>query len=130
MTIVAYSHPFVVGVDTHARNHVFATIAAASGQLLETRNFPTTASGINRAIAWVARRTDADLTTLWGWSREQLPMALCSQARSRGPATRSPKPRAWISFPAVGWESLIGWTHTGLRRQCSLWRSISCAARG
>lgn len=65
MTIVAYSHPFVVGVDTHARKHVFAIIAAASGQLLETRNFPTTAAGINRAIAWVARRTDADLAALW-----------------------------------------------------------------
>ena len=26
MTIVAHSHPFVVGVDTHARNHVYAII--------------------------------------------------------------------------------------------------------
>jgi hypothetical protein len=31
MTIVAYSHPLVVGVDTHARKHVFAIIAAANG---------------------------------------------------------------------------------------------------
>jgi transposase len=44
MTIVAYSHPFVVGVDTHARKHVYAIIAAAGG-------FPTTGAGINRAIA-------------------------------------------------------------------------------
>lgn len=65
MTIVAYSHPFVVGVDTHARNHVYSIIATASGERLETRDFPTTGTGINRAIAWVARRTDADLATLW-----------------------------------------------------------------
>ena len=31
----------------------------------QTRDFPTTSAGINRAIAWVARRTGADLATLW-----------------------------------------------------------------
>jgi len=65
MTIVAHSHPFVVGVDTHARNHVYAIIAAGTSELLETRDFPTTSAGISRAIAWVARRTEADLATLW-----------------------------------------------------------------
>ncbi|WP_120521702.1 IS110 family transposase [Arthrobacter celericrescens] len=65
MSIVAHSHPFVVGVDTHARNHVYAIIAAGTGELLQTRDFPTTSAGINRAIAWVARRTGADLGTLW-----------------------------------------------------------------
>jgi hypothetical protein len=65
ISIVAHSHPFVVGVDTHARNHVYAIIAANTGALLETRKFPTTAAGINRAMAWVARRTEADADTLW-----------------------------------------------------------------
>ncbi|MCZ9883544.1 IS110 family RNA-guided transposase [Arthrobacter sp. B2a2-09] len=65
MSIVAHSHPFVVSVDTHARNHVYAIIAAGTGELLQTRDFPTTGAGINRAIAWVARRTGADLGTLW-----------------------------------------------------------------
>jgi hypothetical protein len=65
MTIVAYSHPFVVGVDTHARKHVFAVIAAASGERIDNRDFPATGAGINRAIGWVARRTEADLATLW-----------------------------------------------------------------
>lgn len=65
MSIVAHSHPFVVGVDTHARNHVYAILAANTGALLETRAFPTTAAGINRAITWVARRTEADADTLW-----------------------------------------------------------------
>jgi transposase len=64
VTIVAHVHPFVVGVDTHARNHVFA-ILAASGQTIDTQQFPTTATGTTRAIAWAARRTGGDLDTLW-----------------------------------------------------------------
>jgi transposase len=65
MTIVAYSHPFVVGVDTHARKHVFAIIAVPNGERIDNRDFPATGAGISRAIAWVARRTEADLATLW-----------------------------------------------------------------
>ncbi|MEE9098321.1 IS110 family transposase [Pseudarthrobacter phenanthrenivorans] len=65
MTIVAHSHPFVVGVDTHARKHVFAIIAVPSGERIDSRDFPATGAGISRAIAWVARRTEADLATLW-----------------------------------------------------------------
>ncbi|WP_461172108.1 IS110 family transposase [Arthrobacter sp. Z1-9] len=65
MSIVAHSYPFVVGVDTHAKKHVYAIIDPATGQLLQTRDFPTTGAGINRAIAWVARLTGADLATLW-----------------------------------------------------------------
>jgi len=65
MTIVAHSRPFVVGVDTHARNHVYAIITASTGELIATRDFPATGAGINRSIAWVARHTGADLGTLW-----------------------------------------------------------------
>lgn len=65
MSIVAHSYSFVVGVDTHARQHVYALVAPATGELLETRAFPTTAAGINRAVAWVARRTDASRELLW-----------------------------------------------------------------
>jgi transposase len=65
MSIVAHSHPFVVGVDTHARNHVYAIITATTGELVDTQDFPTTGAGIKRAIAWVARRTGADLDALW-----------------------------------------------------------------
>ena len=65
MSIVAHSRPFVVGVDTHAKTHVYATIATATGALLQTRDFPTTSAGITRALAWVARLTGADLATLW-----------------------------------------------------------------
>lgn len=65
MTIVAHSHPFVVGVDTHARNHVYTILATATGEVIDTNDFPTTTAGINRAMAWVARRTQADADTLW-----------------------------------------------------------------
>ncbi|MGP9649455.1 IS110 family transposase [Glutamicibacter sp. AOP38-B1-38] len=65
MSIVAYCHPFVVGVDTHARNHVYAIVNSSNGALLETRQFPTTGSGINRAIKWVARRTEGNADSLW-----------------------------------------------------------------
>lgn len=63
MPIVADTHPFVVGVDTHARKHVYTILTAGTGAYVDSRDFPTTTAGINRAISWVARRTDAD--TLW-----------------------------------------------------------------
>src|SRR5690625_7282287 len=64
MTIVAHAHPFVIGVDTHARNHVLA-ILAATGEIIDTGQFPTTAAGLARTIAWVGRRTGEDLASLW-----------------------------------------------------------------
>lgn len=65
MTIVAHCHPYVVGVDTHARTHTFALLVAATGELVATDQFPATGAGMTRAIAWVARRTAGDLATLW-----------------------------------------------------------------
>lgn len=65
MSIVSHTHPFVIGVDTHARNHVYAIISTTTGELLDTGEFPTTSAGIGRAIAWAGRRTGGDLATLW-----------------------------------------------------------------
>ncbi|MFT4084267.1 MAG: IS110 family transposase [Nocardioides sp.] len=65
MTIVAHAHPFVIGVDTHARTHTLALLVAGTGELIATEQFPTTDAGLNRAIAWAARRTGGDLDTLW-----------------------------------------------------------------
>ncbi len=65
MAIVAHAHPFVIGVDTHARTHTFAILAAATGEPICAEQFPTTAAGMDRALAWVARRTDGDLAVLW-----------------------------------------------------------------
>ena len=64
MTIVAHSHSFVVGVDTHARNHVLAVLAG-NNQLIDTASFPASRAGLARAVEWAARRTGGDLGTLW-----------------------------------------------------------------
>lgn len=65
MTIVAHSHPYVVGVDTHARNHALVVLETATGQRLGGEQFPATSAGMARAVAWVARNTGGDLETLW-----------------------------------------------------------------
>jgi len=64
MTIVAHHHTFVVGVDTHARNHVLS-ILTATGEQIAQETFPTTKPGLSRAVAWVRRHTQGDLSTLW-----------------------------------------------------------------
>lgn len=65
MTIVAHTYRFVIGVDTHARTHTYVILAAATGEVLDTSQFPVTIAGIGRAIAWVARRSGGDLAALW-----------------------------------------------------------------
>jgi transposase len=64
MSIVAHLYSFFIGVDTHARNHVYS-IVTNTGILVETRSFPTTSAGIKRALTWAGRRTSGDLDTLW-----------------------------------------------------------------
>src|SRR5690625_3231763 len=64
MKLVATTYPFVVGVDTHVRKHVYSIVTDA-GVIVDSQDFPTTAAGISRALAWVARRTYADLDILW-----------------------------------------------------------------
>ena len=54
---VAHAYMFVVGVDTHARQHVYSIIETASGAQLDLQSYPTTPAGLARAAAWVARRT-------------------------------------------------------------------------
>jgi transposase len=65
MTIVAHNHQFVIGVDTHARNHALAILAAPTGEIIDDAQFPATATGLSRAVAWVSRRTGGDLDALW-----------------------------------------------------------------
>lgn len=64
MTTVAHSRPFIIGVDTHARTHTYALLAA-NGEQLGIETFPNTNAGRARAIAWAARRTGGDLGVLW-----------------------------------------------------------------
>lgn len=65
MSIVAHTRPFVIGVDAHARTHAVAILACPTGEVLDEGQFPATAAGMQRAIAWVARRTGADLDAIW-----------------------------------------------------------------
>ncbi|MCJ8504802.1 IS110 family transposase [Kocuria flava] len=65
MTIVAHTHPFVIGVDIHARNHALAILASPTGEVVDEDQFPATAAGLTRAVSWVGRRTNGDLEALW-----------------------------------------------------------------
>lgn len=65
MSIVAYCHTFVVGVDTTAGIMLMRLLAAGTRELIDTRAFPTTSVGISRALAWAARPTEADVDRLW-----------------------------------------------------------------
>ena len=65
MAIVAHSHPYVIGVDTHARNHALSVLDCPHGQVLDEAQFPATSEGLARAVAWVGRRTGGDLDVLW-----------------------------------------------------------------
>jgi len=65
MTIVAHTHRFVIGVDTHARNHALSILAMPHGEVVDDGEFPTTSAGIYRAIEWAGRRTSGDLGVLW-----------------------------------------------------------------
>ena len=53
MTIVAQAHPFVVGVDTHARTHALSILATPHGEVVDDGEFPATSAGMARAIEWV-----------------------------------------------------------------------------
>ena len=41
MTIVAHAHPYVIGVNTHARTHTLALVTAATGALVASEQFPS-----------------------------------------------------------------------------------------
>lgn len=57
MTIVANTFAYVVGADTHAKTHTLAVLDARTGAKIDTRVFPTSSSGLSRAVAWIGRRT-------------------------------------------------------------------------
>lgn len=65
MAIVAHTRPFVIGVDTHSRNHSYAILAAATGEQIAAKQFPTTPDGLNRAVDWASRLIGGDLVALW-----------------------------------------------------------------
>jgi len=56
VNFVADTYEYVIGVDTHAKTHTYAVVAASTGVLIDTETFPTTAAGMARAITWIGRR--------------------------------------------------------------------------
>jgi transposase len=54
---VAEEYDRVVGVDTHAATHTMSLLIAATGAVVEHRNFPTSAAGLRRALTWIGNRT-------------------------------------------------------------------------
>ena len=58
--IVAEHFGFVVGIDTHAKTHSLAIIdTETDGEEIANETFPATATGGNRALSWILRRTNA-----------------------------------------------------------------------
>lgn len=57
MRTVAEEYDRVVGVDTHAATHTMSLLIAATGAVVEHRNFPTSAAGLRRAFTWIGNRT-------------------------------------------------------------------------
>ena len=69
MPIVAEKYQFVIGVDTHAASHSFAVIAPATTAVGQEAQFPATAAGLSRAVAWAGRHAgspDAALVVVEG----------------------------------------------------------------
>lgn len=60
MAVVAQSYDFVVGIDTHSRNHTLAIISALTGAEIANETFPSTTTGMNRALRWISRRSTGD----------------------------------------------------------------------
>lgn len=64
MSIVADHYRFIVGVDTHAATHTYAIMESPSGKLRAQGTFPTTSAGLERAAAWIGRRTEGDIESV------------------------------------------------------------------
>lgn len=61
MSIVADQYTYIVGVDTHARTHTYAVLTSG-GRLIDQQEFPTQPAGLDRALDWIGRRTDGDIS--------------------------------------------------------------------
>lgn len=64
MSIVADRHRYVVGVDTHAATHSHVIVEAPLARLIDQASFPTSRAGLDRALAWIGRRSGGDLESV------------------------------------------------------------------
>ena len=64
MAIVAHRHPFVIGVDTHARSHALSIVACPHGEIDGRGGVPGHLLWARPGSVLAARRT-VDLHALW-----------------------------------------------------------------
>lgn len=64
MAIVSQTYEFVLGVDTHAKNH-FYTILNSRHEVVDSAGFPANKAGFARALSWAKRRTGSSGSVLW-----------------------------------------------------------------
>lgn len=57
MPIVAEQYVFAIGVDTHAATRSLALVRATNGSVVDQAVFPNAPAGLDRAHAWITRRT-------------------------------------------------------------------------
>jgi len=62
VAIIAQIFSFVIGVDTHAKEHVLSVLRS-TGELIETKSFRT--NSLAAAIRWATKITSGNLETLW-----------------------------------------------------------------
>lgn len=59
MPSISEEYDYVVGVDTHARDHDYAIVAAGTGAVIAgPEKFAATAHGFDKALAWIGRHSD------------------------------------------------------------------------
>lgn len=91
MAIVAHTRSFIIGVDTHARNHAISILACPTGEIVDEAQFPATTTGLSGAVSWAGRRAGGDAGVLWVI---EAPMGHVWRAPHRMLDTRSSRPRA------------------------------------
>ena len=84
MTTIAEPRPVVTGgVDTHLDLHVAAAVTAVGG-VLGTAEFPTTAAGYRRLLAWMRTFGELDQVGVEGTGTYGCPWSgTCVRSRSR-----------------------------------------------
>jgi hypothetical protein len=126
VTIVAHAYQFVVGVDTHARTHALSILVAATGAVVDESQFPATDAGMARAIAWVERRTDGDMATLWV-IEASAPTGHASPRRLLSRDINLSRQHGWTLGETAALANQTLWTLVALLQQPSRSSSIVCA---
>ena len=61
MATVSQIYDYVLGVDTHAKQHAVSLVQAQDGTEVDSGVFPVTPAGYSRCVSWVQKRTGSTL---------------------------------------------------------------------